>query len=171
MAPAALPGLGAGHGGGRRERVSQRRCHEAAAGPGGVCRLTAPPPSREAASSRQPPAPVSASCPAVVPAPRTRAPGPPTRRYDRGRRLQLGADHEHSEQHSRGQCPDHALLLQTGESAGRGRRPLPPPRAQGWVGALRPGVCRRHPELSFGAGSTSRTFSNFRQSDRCSEAK
>lgn len=52
-----------GLGGGPRERVSGRRCPEAAARPGGVCRLTAPPPSREAASSRQPPV-------------RVRAPGP-----------------------------------------------------------------------------------------------
>ena len=92
-----------------------------------------------------------------VPAPRPGAPGPSTSRYDRGRRLQLGADHEHSEQHSRGQCAHHALLLQTGESSGTGVAPGRPGRHQGWAEAagrgLRPGSDRVLPVRSPRCGS------------------
>lgn len=117
-------------------------CHEAAAGSGGVQRLTVPaafPQGRLLQAAAGPP---QGLAPAVVPAPRTRAPGPQTARHDRGRRLQLGADHERSEQHRRGERPHHALLLQTGESGGL-TRPRP--------SALRAAEAERRPGSAAGA--------------------
>lgn len=87
-----------------------------------------------AAASRQPPARPrqSLATPRSSRHLRPRAPEPQTPRHDRGRRLQLGADHEHSEQHRGGQCPHHALLLQTGESSRPLRaRPAPGPLLRG----------------------------------------
>lgn len=169
--PAAFPGLGSGT---LRwpAGASGGRSYEAAAGPGGAWRVTAPaafPRDRllQAASpsgSRAPP-----SCRRLGPG----APGPQASRHDRGRGLQLGAYHEHSEQHSRGQCPHHALLLQTGESSGRWSPPRPP-RAQPVTGAGAAGGGTRQPTRPGAAAEAEgkppanslRTVGNFRP--RCS---